>query len=196
MKRYRLICVAPEVPDAGSYDDLDEAIVAAGSSPNWEIFDEEDNQWVPMPCCWEEVMEARSKLLIKQSIRRADLGGLGPLLMQRYHSGNESSNHLPTREDALAAIRYALHHLPCHEEHDVLCIDGPLCGEYVEWPTDALELHVGDGHYILRRDFRTAAWWEHNVAYAEHHYRLLERYGPSVQKRCLELLPWWARKTA
>ena len=52
MGRYRLICVAPEVPDNGTYDDLDEAIVY--SDANFEVYDTEapegESPWVGAYC--------------------------------------------------------------------------------------------------------------------------------------------------
>lgn len=47
-KRYRLVCVAPEMPDNGSYDDLDEAIYH--SDGNYEVYDTQapkgESPWV------------------------------------------------------------------------------------------------------------------------------------------------------
>jgi hypothetical protein len=51
-RRYRLICVAPEVQDRGSYDDLDEAIV--NSDAHFEVYDtqapEGESPWVGAYC--------------------------------------------------------------------------------------------------------------------------------------------------
>lgn len=51
-KRYRLVCVAPEWPDKGSYDDLDEAIYY--SDQNFEVYDtqapEGESPWVGAYC--------------------------------------------------------------------------------------------------------------------------------------------------
>jgi hypothetical protein len=62
--RYRLICVAPEVPDMGSTDDLDEAIVCVGSDyygSHFEIYDTETGRY-ETPQCAEEVDAAKTRL--------------------------------------------------------------------------------------------------------------------------------------
>lgn len=57
-KRYRLICVAPEVPDLGSYDSLDQAI--ANSTPNYEVYDTVWKRYVEVGP--EDFKEARARL--------------------------------------------------------------------------------------------------------------------------------------
>lgn len=59
MARYRLICVAPGVPDRGSFDSLDEAIV--NSDAHFEVYDSHTDQWVS-PVCQEEVDAAAVRL--------------------------------------------------------------------------------------------------------------------------------------
>jgi predicted kinase len=66
-KRYRLICVAPDVPDRGSYDDLDEAM--ANSDANFEVYDSQTREWLG-PTCKQEYDEAVARFKAKAEAHR------------------------------------------------------------------------------------------------------------------------------
>lgn len=66
MARYRLVCVAPDVPGRGSYDDLDEAIV--NSDAHYEVYDSETGRYLG-PTCREEYDEAYERWMAKLAAR-------------------------------------------------------------------------------------------------------------------------------
>ena len=65
-RRYRLICVAPEIPSRGSYDDLDEAIV--NSDAHFEVYDTHTDRYVGA-YCQEDYDEAAARWRRKQERR-------------------------------------------------------------------------------------------------------------------------------
>lgn len=68
MARYRLVCVAPEVPDGWSYDDIDEAIMM--SDAHFEVYDtqapEGDSPWVGA-YCREDYDAAKARWLARNA---------------------------------------------------------------------------------------------------------------------------------
>lgn len=60
---YKLICIAPTVPSGASYNDPDEAIVAADAYHN--VWDSATATWIDATCT-EELEEARHRLSTKR----------------------------------------------------------------------------------------------------------------------------------
>lgn len=153
MRRYTLACVAPEVPDGGSYHHLDEAMLAADA--HFEVYDREEGRYVGGPFSHEERAEWLQDLHIRKACELADKGGLGPLMMRRGPGGGKSV------VQNLAAFRYAAFHLLGHEQHDVLLCGGPLAGEYAVWADDMTALYPNGerlSRYELLDDPRAAGW--------------------------------------
>lgn len=63
-RRYEVVCVAPDVPSRGRYDDLDEAI--ANTDAHFEVYDREMRTYVG-PTCREEYDEAIERLRRKRA---------------------------------------------------------------------------------------------------------------------------------
>lgn len=68
-KRYRLVCVAPNFPSGGEYDDPDEAILAADAYH--DVYDSVTDTYIS-PTCAEDVDHARLRLDAKRARREAN----------------------------------------------------------------------------------------------------------------------------
>ena len=151
--RYILLCVAPEIPNGGSYHHLDEAMLAADA--NFEVYDREEGRYVGGPFSREEWLEWLRDKHIRQACEMADKGGMGPMLVRRGPGGGKGV------VQNLAAFRYAAFHLLGHEEHEVLCVGGPLAGQYLTWLDDMTGLYPDGrsfGHYAVSSDPRLAEY--------------------------------------
>lgn len=63
-KRYQLVCVAPEVPGLGSFDDPDQAIVNCPA--NFDVWDSKLDVYLS-PTCWDDVDFAAQRLRRKST---------------------------------------------------------------------------------------------------------------------------------